>query len=149
MHTLIASQHENRANNCNKLLPSRSHCNIMRNFVLWVNRRNRKLLEAGRCCFRSRKKNNLGVLCVRAFSSGAVQAGVVPVLLGNVATGPHPLLLQDAKEPLEHYLLYCTGTAPLLITTALPAERFISSHGMTRKFFVLCPVILCFLSMSP
>lgn len=55
---------------------------------------------------------------------GAVQAGVVPVLLDNIATGPHPLLLQDAKEPLEHYLLYCKGTASLLITTALPAERF-------------------------
>lgn len=79
---------------------------------------------------------------------GAVQAGVVPVLLGNVATGPHPLLLQDAKEPLEHYLLYCKGTASLLITTALPAERFFfSSHGMTRKFFILCLVILCFLLM--
>lgn len=78
---------------------------------------------------------------------GAVQAGVVPVLLGNIATGPHPLLLQDAKEPLEHYLLYCKGTASLLITTALPAERFFSSHGMTRKFFILRLVILCFLRM--
>lgn len=121
MHTLIASQHENQANNCNKLLPSRSHCNIMRNSVLWVNRKNRKLLEAGRCCFRYRKKIECSVSVPSAPS--AVQAGVVPILLGNVATGPHPLLLQDAKEPLEHYLLYCTGTAPLLITTALPAER--------------------------
>lgn len=59
---------------------------------------------------------------------GAVQAAVLPVLSGNIATGPHPLLLQDAKEPLEHYLLYCTGTAALLITTALPADRF--SHPM-------------------
>lgn len=55
---------------------------------------------------------------------GAVQAALVPILSGNIATGPHLLLLQDAKEPLEHYLLYCTGTAPLLISTALPAERF-------------------------
>jgi len=48
----------------------------------------------------------------------------VPFLSGNVATGPHLLPLKDAKEPFEHYLVYCKGTAPFLITTALPADTF-------------------------
>lgn len=53
----------------------------------------------------------------------------MPFLSGNVATGPHLLLLKDAKEPFEHYLVYCKGTAPVLIATALPADFFFSPHG--------------------
>lgn len=68
----------------------------------------------------------------------------MPFLSGNIATGPHLLLLKDAKEPFEHYLVYCKGTAPFLITTALPADAFFF-RGIARIFFVLYQVIHFFI----
>lgn len=80
-------------------------------------------------------------LCPSPTVQYAAQADVVPFLSGNIATGPHLLLLKDAKEPFEHYLVYCKGTAPFLITTALPADAFFFSWNRED--------ILCSLSSNP
>lgn len=129
-------------------LPSRSYCNIMRNFVLHFE----KTEATGNCwkgdgvALDTGEKKFQRALYPSPTAQYAVQADAVPFLSGNIATGPHLLLLKDAKEPFEHYLVYCKGTAPVLITTALPADTFIFffPHGMARKFFVLCQVIMFF-----
>lgn len=75
------------------------------------------------------EKKNLRALCPSPTAQCAVEADVVPFPPGNIAAGPHLLLLKDAQEPFEHYLVYCKGTAPVLITTALPVDNGIFPWG--------------------